>query len=179
MKPFSNPLLRIIPALIIGIPMIVWPKQTLHYIAIILGLVLLLPGLIQTIRYILMRTDKSRRVRRNSTMTFPFISTLCLLTGIAILCYPGTVARIFIYLLGAFLAFAGIYEILFLALLRRRLPAGYYILPILLLLTGISILINPFTVTENILMTIFGAGTILYSLSETIYYFKFRNDQFN
>ena len=175
MKPLSNPLLLIIPSLAIGIFMLVWPAQALHYIAIALGLALLIPSLIQVIRYILMRTDRSRRTRRNSTMTFPVISTLCMLTGIAILCFPGTVARIFIYLLGAFLIFAGIYEILFLALLGRHVPRGYYILPILLLLTGILILVNPFTVTENILVTFFGAGAIVYSLSEMIYYLKFRN----
>lgn len=175
MKPMLNPLLRIIPALLVGIFMIAWPQQALCYIAIVLGLVLLIPGLIQVTRYIVMRTDKSRRVRRNNTMTFPVISTLCMLTGIAILCFPGTVACIFIYLLGAFLVFASIYEILFLALLGRHVPGGYYVLPILLLLTGILILVNPFTVTESLLVTIFGAGAIVYSVSEVFYYFKFRN----
>ena len=99
---------------------------------------------------------------------------LSILAGIAIICFPATVAKIFIYLLAASLVFAGIYEIVFLSLLHRRIPVGYYILPILILITGILLLLNPLSITKAVLVTIFGWGSIVYGISELIYYIKFR-----
>lgn len=174
MRPLYNPLIHIALALALGIFMVVWPEQALHYIAIALGLTLLIPGIIQMVRYIIEHSDKSRRIRRNSTMRFPIIALLSMLGGIAILCFPATVAKICIYLLAAFLVFAGGYEIIFLALLQRKIPYGYYILPILILLTGILLLINPLSVTQTVIVAVFGWGSIVYSISELIYYIKFK-----
>ncbi len=174
MKPLYNPLIYIILAFVLGIFMIVFPNYALHYIAIVLGLTLLIPGIIQMIRYIIEHSDKSRRIRRNSTLRFPILAALSILAGIAIICFPATVAKIFIYLLAASLVFAGIYEIVFLSLLHRRIPVGYYILPILILITGILLLLNPLSITKAVLVTIFGWGSIVYGISELIYYIKFR-----
>ena len=174
MKRYYNLLLRIIPTFIVGLFMVVFPQKALHYIALALGLVLLIPGVIKLIQYIIIRTQRSRRSRRNSKMTFPFMATFCTLSGIAILAYPSVVAKIFIYLLGAIIVFAGGYEILFLRLSKRNIPYGYYILPIFQLLIGLFILLNPLNVTERLIVTVFGIGAILYSLSEIICTLRFR-----
>ena len=174
MKPMYNPLIHIILAFVLGIFMIAFPDYALHYIAIVLGLTLLIPGIIQVIRYLIEHSDKSRRNRLNSTLRFPMLATLSILAGVAIICFPATVAKIFIYLLAASLVFAGIYEIIFLSLLHRSIPIGYYILPILILITGILLFFNPLSITKAVMVAVFGIGSIAYGVSELIYYIKFR-----
>ena len=174
MKPLYNPLIHIILAFVLGIFMILFPDYALHYIAIVLGLILLIPGIVQVVRYIIEHTDKSRRMRRNSSLRFPLLALLCVIAGVAIICFPTTVAKIFIYLLAAFLVFVGIYEIVFLVQLHRNIPMGYYILPILILVTGILLLLNPLSITKAVLVTVFGGGAIVYGISELIYYIKFK-----
>ncbi len=174
MKVIYAPITRIIPALLIGVIMVLFPHQALHYIAILLGLLLLIPGVIQLVRYTIAHTKRSRRLRRNSTITFPIIATIFSLIGIAILCFPAQTATLAMYLLGAALVFAGAYEILFLALRKQHIHTLYYVIPILLVVVGVFLLINPLAIAEQIVVRIFGISIILHAIIEIIYFIKFR-----
>ena len=76
MKAAYYPILRIVLTLVSGIFMIIYPAGVLSYIAIIIGLLLIIPGLIQLLRYAIVFTKRNRRDRRNSPITFPFIALM-------------------------------------------------------------------------------------------------------
>ena len=79
------------------------------------------------------------------------------------------------YILGAFLVLAGIQLITSLLSARRNsmVPAGFFVIPVLVLLAGILVLLNPFA-TASIPFIILGVSCIFYSLSDLISYYKFR-----
>ncbi len=175
MKPPYNPLIQIVPMIIIGAMMMIWPQLVLHYISFVLGLLLLIPSSIYIIRYTIQHSKRSRRNRRNSTTTFPYLSLLCALAGVAMMWFPDVITQIFIYLLGAFLIIMGGYRMIFLLPLRQYIPFGFFFPAILLILVGTFFLINPLELTENIIITLFGAGIILYGINELVYYLKYRH----
>jgi len=57
---------------------------------------------------------------------------------------------------------------------RRSVPFIFYIFPVLVLVTGLLILFNPFSATEKVLMLVFGSATIFYGLVDLINYIKFK-----
>ena len=49
-----------------------------------------------------------------------------------------------------------------------------YLLPVIVLLIGIEILVNPFSATERIIVATFGAATLLYGITDLMYYIRLR-----
>ena len=79
------------------------------------------------------------------------------------------------YVLGFLLLLAGIFQILTLASIQRNTTVAlfFYLFPVLILVTGIIILINPFD-SMNTVLIVFGIAAIVYGIIDIINYFKFR-----
>lgn len=169
MKPTYYPILRIVVTLIAGIFMIAYPASVLSYIAFIIGLLLIIPGMLQLVRYMIIVCKRNRRDRRNNPMTFPYVSLLSTLAGIGIIAFSDEIVKVFALLLAAGLILAGGYEIFMILRSEVRNSVGFYIMPSLLLLLGIFILINPLSLLPHIIVTMFGIGAVVYCINEIIY----------
>ena len=170
MKPTYYPILRIVLTLIAGIFMIVSPSNVLAYIAFVVGLLLFIPGLVQLMRYAIIRLQRNRRNRRNSTLKFPVLSALCALSGVLIMIFWQEMVMIFSLVLASGMLIAGVYEVVMIVRSEHRNILGYYIVPAILTLLAIFILINPLDMLPNMMIILYGIGAILYAISEIVYW---------
>ena len=79
------------------------------------------------------------------------------------------------YALGIILSYAGLSEIIQLTVARQwtRVPVGFYVTPVLVMLVGIFILFNPIE-SANLPFIILGVGCMVYGLSDMVNVIKFR-----
>ena len=79
------------------------------------------------------------------------------------------------YALGIILSYAGLSEIIQLVSARQwvRVPGGFYVTPVLVMLLGIFILFNPIE-SANLPFILLGIGCMVYGLSDMVNVIKFR-----
>lgn len=163
-------ILRGVPAIILGVVLVMWPEAAIIYMIMVIGACFLLPGIYSIVGYFL--RNKENEV---TSPMFPLDGLGSLLLGAWLLIMPHFFVNILMYLLGAVLVLAGIQQIA--TLIRARkwsiVPYGFYVLPSLILLVGILILVYPMDVMANTL-TVFGVATLFYGVNELINWYKFR-----
>ena len=163
MNAFQNPLIRIIASIAVGLLLILYPNAALPTILLIISLYALL--------IYLLSEDRNK-------LPFPVLSLVMLLFGCTLMLFPGWYIGITVYVLGGALVLIGVYQILYLLTLKKNLrsKAGWlsYLLPAIVLLIGIEILVNPFSATERVMVITFGAATLLYGITDLIYYIRLK-----
>lgn len=169
MKAIYYPILRIVLTLLVGGAMIAFPGNVLSYIAIVVGLLFIIPGAIELLRYLIIYFRGNRRDRRNNPMRFPVIATLSIIAGIVVIAFSSQFIQIFALLLAVALIIAGGYEIIMIARSEVKNMVGFYIMPALLALLGIFILANPLDLLPNLIVIMFGVGAIIYAINEIVY----------
>ena len=170
MDAFQNPLIRIIASIAVGLLLILYPNAALPTILLIIGILIGLPSLYALLIYLLSE-DRNK-------LPFPVLSLVMLLFGCTLMLFPGWYIGITVYVLGGALVLIGVYQILYLLTLKKNLrsKAGWlsYLLPAIVLLIGIEILVNPFSATERVMVITFGAATLLYGITDLIYYIRLK-----
>ena len=163
MRTLSNSILRSVCSLVIGVLLVVWPETAMIYLVITIGV------LVSMLGYFAHRTGEVEQ-------TFPVAALGSALFGLWLMIMPAFFVSILMYILGAFLVLAGIQLISSLVSVRRAsmVPVGFFVVPVLILLAGILVLLNPFA-TASVPFIILGVSCICYSLSDLINYYKFRN----
>lgn len=161
-------LIRMLCALIIGLVLVLWPDAAANYIVITIGVLFLIPGLIVLFGYFGARPLEGKSIR------FPIEGVGSLLFGLWLVAMPDFFADVLMFLLGFILMLGGVQQIASLTVARRwmRVPAGFYIVPVLILLAGLTSLFNP-TNARNTVFIIIGISSIIYAVSELINWFKF------
>ena len=98
-----------------------------------------------------------------------------ILFGAWLVIMPEFFVNILMYILGALLVIAGVQQIAMLVSARKwsMVPFGFYVMPALILLTGIMIIAYPFGAAANTFV-IFGVASIFYGIIELINWYKFR-----
>ena len=88
---------------------------------------------------------------------------------------PAFFVGILMYVLGIVLVMAGISQISNLVAARSwtSVPFGFYIVPALVLMSGIVVMFNPFAVAE-VPFIILGVSSIVYGVSDLITMIRFR-----
>ena len=167
MKTINNVTLRIVFALILGVVLISWSSNVITYLVMTIGILFLIPGLVSVLGYFF-------RNKQSSERTFPIDSIGGALLGLALIIAPAFFVEVLMYVLAGLLILAGILQIrgLFIIRKRIRIPAVFYLAPVIILLIGIVILFNPFDVPK-IAFIILGIACVIYSLSELVNYLKF------
>jgi uncharacterized membrane protein HdeD (DUF308 family) len=91
---------------------------------------------------------------------------------------PAFFVGILMYVLGAVLVFAGISQIAHLLSARgyATVPFGYYVMPVLILLAGLVVLVNPFAAVA-VPFIILGVSSTVYGITELINLYKFRKKE--
>ena len=167
MKAFNDYLIRGISAILLGILLVVWPDAAVVYLVIAIGALFSLPGLFSIILYI----SKGRE----QGMMFPLLGIGSFLLGLWLMIMPSFFVDILMSVLGVVLVLAGMHQVAQLIHLRSMTTVsnGLYVVPVLILLAGLLVLMNPFAVA-TIPFIILGVSCIVYGVTEAITILRFR-----
>ena len=170
MKMMNYGMMRCISAVAIGVLLMVWPEAAIIYLVIAIGAMFFLPSLFLLVGYFL----KGRQLG----MYFPIVSLGSLLFGLWLMVSPAFFVGILLYVLGAVLVFAGISQIVGLmgARSHAEVAFGFYVMPVLILLAGIVVLVNPFA-AASVPFIILGVSSAVYGITELINTYKFRKKE--
>lgn len=171
MKTINASILRSLFAIILGFVLVLWPETAIIYLVITIGILFILPGVFSVLHYF--TRDKSEETA--STRMFPVEGAGSILFGAWLVITPGFFVNILMYLLGALLVIAGIQQMVALTSFRKWqiVPWGFYILPLLILITGVTILAYPFGAAANTFI-LFGVASIFYGGFELLNWYKFQ-----
>ena len=170
MKMMNYSVIRGICAVVIGLLLVVWPETAILYLVIAIGALFLIPGLVSIVSYVM----NGRKLR----MPFPIVSVGSSLFGLWLMISPAFFVGILMYVLGVVLVFAGISQIITLLNTRSWTPVatGYFVIPVLVLLAGMVVLLNPFA-AATIPFIILGISSTVYGITELIHIYKFRRKE--
>ena len=170
MKMMTYSMMRCVSAIAIGILLVVWPEAAILYLVIAIGAMFFLPSLFSLMSYFM----KGRQLG----MFFPVVSLGSLLFGLWLMVSPVFFVGILMYVLGALLVFAGISQLVSLMSARNHteVPIGYMFIPVLILLAGLVVLVNPFAVA-TIPFIILGVSSTAYGITELFNLYKFRKKE--
>ena len=173
MKTIHYSVLRSAFAIILGLILVMWPEVTVHYIVVTIGIFFMMPGLFALSNFF--RRDRNNP---NTSDRFPIEATGSILLGMWLGIKPTFFINILMYILGAVLLLGGLQQIVMLIKARQwsSVPFGFYVMPLLIFVTGIMILTYPFEALANTL-TIFGVGSIVYGAVELLNNYKFRRKE--
>lgn len=173
MKTMLYPILRCLSALLIGILLVFWSQSAVVYLIMAIGCLFLIPGLLSLLVYLHRRYSNPPTPNRFGWTQVLGIGSIFF--GICLMIKPVLFEKSLMYALGIILAYAGLHEIITLTTARQwtKVSAGFYITPVLIMLTGIFILFNPIE-SANIPFIILGIGCMVYSISELINIIKFQ-----
>ncbi len=101
-----------------------------------------------------------------------------LLFGLWLVIMPAFFVGILMYVLGAVLVLAGINQIISLSAARAwtTVPAGFYVIPVLILLAGIVVLFNPFA-AATVPFIVLGVSCVVYGVSDLVHGLRFRRKE--
>lgn len=173
MKTTHSLLLRGILATALGAIFIWKPEISLTYLVMLVGALFAAPGIITLVTYYY--RSKSNYPK---DISIPIQGVASILVGLCLILIPSFFISFFMVLLGVILTAAAVYQ--FATLIRARkwssIPWGLYILPTLLLITGIIILVKPQTIAAYTTIII-GIGILIYGVGELVNWTKLRNSQ--
>ena len=167
MKMMNYGMMRCVSAIAIGVLLMIWPEAAILYLVIAIGAMFFLPSLFSLVGYFM----KGRQLG----MYFPIVSLGSLLFGLWLMVSPAFFVGILMYVLGVVLVFAGISQIVNLLAARNHteVPFGYFVLPVLILLAGIVVLVNPFAAVA-VPFIILGVSSTVYGITELFNIYRFR-----
>lgn len=167
MKSSISPsVLRASIALAMGFVLIKWPDLAVDYIIIAMGIIFLIPGIMGLILYY--------KNRKHQNVKFPLESIGSLLFGVCLVIVPTFFANIVTVLLGAVLLLGGVQQIssLFSARKYADVNWSYYIIPVIIFLSGLYVLLYPSDARATTLIVI-GVAWMLYGLFELVKWIMF------
>lgn len=170
MKVVSNSVLRSVFAILLGLVLVIWPEATIIYLVMTIGMFFILPGVMSLTAYFM--RDKSQFA---TPVRFPLEGAGSLLLGAWLVIQPAFFVNILMHILGALLVLAGLQQIIMLTKARKwsTVPFGFYVVPLLIFITGIAILSYPFETVANTFV-VFGITSIIYGGIELLNGYKFR-----
>ena len=170
MKALNYSVVRGICAVLMGVLLVSWPEAAIVYLVIAIGAMFFVPSLFSLVAYFM-------KGRQEGAM-FPIISLGSLLFGLWLMISPAFFVGILMYVLGVVLVFAGISQIMQLVNARgwTQVAAGYYIMPVLILLAGLVVLLNPFAAAA-IPFIILGVSSIIYGITDIINLLRFHKKE--
>ncbi|MCK9160334.1 MAG: DUF308 domain-containing protein [Bacteroidaceae bacterium] len=168
MKKINSSFLRILMAVVLGLVLVIWPGDAVGYLVITIGILFLIPGLLSLISYMTPRLSLFSRRR------FPFGGIACTLLGICLIVKPDFFANATIFVLGFFLAMAGVQQISSLIKARgwMKVPFGFFIAPLLLLIVSIFCLFKTEQIRDMIFIA-FGVMCLVYAAYELLIWASF------
>lgn len=164
MRNFNYYALSSICALIIGVLLVVWPDVAVRYLVITIGVLFMLPGLIGIFGYF---ATAKRREEAGIRAALPVSAIGSVLLGFWLMIMPDFFITILMYVLGALLVLGGLSQLFNFISVRNitKVPFIMYMIPVLVLLAGIIVLVNPFQAAA-VPFIILGISSIVYALTD-------------
>lgn len=177
MKIIGSSLFRALCAIIIGIMLLRTPDSTVTWITVAIGALFLISGIISCLDYL----NKLRQARNAKTIDangkvvdqprpfLPIVGVGSIILGAILALTPTAFISSLMYVLAAVIIVGALNQIYVLISARRygMMAAGYWVLPILLLLAGIFTIAKPMAVASTPLVII-GVCLIVYGLTECV-----------
>jgi uncharacterized membrane protein HdeD (DUF308 family) len=169
---FRHSLLRSMLGIVLGLLFIMWPQESITYLVIITGIFFTLSGACSFLVWRL-RRDKSAAAFSPLLVWSAVLGSMVLGVWLALL--PGFFVNVFGRIWGVILIIAGIQQLvsLFKARERRRTPFGCYILPVLILLSGLMVAAYPAEAVAGTFVLV-GVAGLFYGLNELASWYAFR-----
>lgn len=170
-QKIKNVWIRSIFSLLIGILLVAYPGVASIYFVMLIGAMFLIPGIISIFNFMF---------NRQTVHSFPIGGLGTLLFGLWLLITPGMFVTILMYILGAVLVLAGMNMIIGLINMRKytMVAVGFYIVPLLVLIAGIIVLLNPFK-TAELPFIVLGISSVVYGIFGMFNAYRFRHFQNN
>ena len=177
MKIFQSSIFRAVCAIVIGVLLVKFPQDGVTWLTMAIGALFLLSGVIALIAYWQAKrhageytiTDQQGRVVRGGQPTFPIVGAGSVILGLVLTLSPNAFVHGLMYMLAAVLILGGVTQLMALVAARRlgSIPLGYWVMPSVILLTGLFVVLKPSESAELPLMVL-GWCSILYGVVELV-----------
>ena len=186
MRILQSSVFRAICAIIIGALLIKFPDNTVMGITVAIGVLFLISGLISCVTYFWAKRNVSEykiydaegNLVAGEKPTFPIVGIGSTILGLILSLSPTAFVSALMYIIGAILILGAINQYMSLIGGRRygRVSLWYWIMPTLILLTGLYVMLKPMA-PLNTAMLILGWCTLVYGVVELINALKFYRDK--
>ena len=186
MRILQSSVFRAICAIIIGALLIKFPDNTVMGITVAIGVLFLISGLISCVTYFWAKRNVSEykiydaegNLVAGEKPTFPIVGIGSAILGLILSLSPKAFVSALMYIIGAILILGAINQYMSLIGGRRygRVGLWYWIMPTLILLTGLYVMLKPMA-PLNTAMLILGWCTLVYGVVELINALKFYRDK--
>ena len=186
MRILQSSVFRAICAIIIGALLIKFPDNTVMGITVAIGVLFLISGLISCVTYFWAKRnvsdykiyDAEGNLVAGEKPTFPIVGIGSAILGLILSLSPKAFVSALMYIIGAILILGAINQYMSLIGGRRygRVILWYWIMPTLILLTGLYVMLKPMA-PLNTAMLILGWCTLVYGVVELINALKFYRDK--
>ena len=177
MKFFQSSIFRAVCAIVIGVLLVKFPQDGVTWLTMAIGALFLLSGVIALIAYWQAKrhageytiTDQQGRVVRGGQPTFPIVGAGSVILGLVLTLSPNAFVHGLMYMLAAVLILGGVTQLMALVAARRlgSIPLGYWVMPSVILLTGLFVVLKPSESSELPLLVL-GWCSILYGVVELV-----------
>ena len=186
MRLLQSSVFRAICAIVIGILLIKFPDNTVTGITIAIGVLFLVSGLVSCIAYFQARRhageykiyDAEGNLVSGTMPTFPLVGVGSIILGLILALSPTAFVSALMYIIGAMLILGAVN--LFWGLIAARrfgsISLGFFILPTLILITGLYVIVKPLA-PANFAMLVLGWCTLVYGIAELINALKFYSNR--
>jgi uncharacterized membrane protein HdeD (DUF308 family) len=186
MKILQSSAFRAVCAIIVGVLLIKFPDNTVKGITVAIGVLFLLSGLISCLTYFQSKRhvseykiyDADGNLVSGEQPTFPIVGIGSTILGLILTLMPTTFVSLLMYVIGIVLVLGAVNQFLGLISGRRygRVGLWYWVMPSLILLTGLYVMLKPMAPLETA-MLILGWCTLLYGVVELVNALKLYRDK--
>ena len=186
MRILQSSVFRALCAIIIGALLIKFPDNTVKGITIAIGVLFLISGLISCVTYFWSKRhvseykvyDVEGNLVAGEQPPFPIVGIGSAILGLILSLSPTFFVSALLYIIGAILVLGAINQYMGLLSGRRygHISLWYWIMPTLILLTGIYVMVKPMA-PLNMAMLVLGWCTLVYGIVELINALKFYRDK--
>jgi uncharacterized membrane protein HdeD (DUF308 family) len=170
----------------VGVLLIKFPDNTVKGITVAIGVLFLLSGLISCLTYFQSKRhvseykiyDADGNLVSGEQPTFPIVGIGSTILGLILTLMPTTFVSLLMYVIGIVLVLGAVNQFLGLISGRRygRVGLWYWVMPSLILLTGLYVMLKPMAPLETA-MLILGWCTLLYGVVELVNALKLYRDK--
>jgi uncharacterized membrane protein HdeD (DUF308 family) len=186
MRILQSSVFRALCAIIIGALLIKFPDNTVKGITVAIGVLFLISGLISCVTYFWSKRhvseykvyDVEGNLVAGEQPPFPIVGIGSAILGLILSLSPTFFVSALMYIIGAILVLGAINQYMGLLSGRRygHISLWYWIMPTLILLTGIYVMVKPMA-PLNMAMLVLGWCTLVYGIVELINALKFYRDK--
>ena len=176
-KLFHSSLFRALCAIVVGVLILKFPQDGLHWLTMAVGEIFLISGIVALVAYWFARrhtsdyvvTDQEGRIVSGGQPTFPIVGAGSILLGLVLVIAPGRFVDGLMYVLGGIMILGGLQQLINLVVIRKlgRVSFFFWICPVLILLTGFYVILKPME-TAELSLQILGWCSLVYGVTEII-----------